>query len=368
MYASHFGLHKNPFGLTPDPSFLFLTEQHRDALVGLTYAITHRLGYVTLTGEVGTGKTTLLARVLQFLPASKLQFSLVMNPTLTPSEFLELVLLDFGVKDVPASKARRIWILQDLLLQAEKQGKVSALVVDEAHKLSPEILEEVRLLGNFEASDRKMLQIVLAGQPELDVALRRTDLRQLKQRIAMRLLIRPLQAEDVSKYVRHRWLRAGGEEPPFTREALSRIAEVSRGIPRVINSLCDTSLISAFAGKSFRVEASHVWEAVADLDLSDLAVESILERQLDERAEFAPQPTENVLAEVAARDIPLPQEREEEQVVSAPVETVPPKQPDLPADLPADLPEKIPFDTRPKDSLWTRWARRLPFRTREGAA
>src|SRR5271154_7177559 len=220
MYAQYYGLRKSPFSLTPDPTFLFLTDQHRDALVGLTYAITQRKGYVTLTGEVGTGKTTLLARGLQFLPPSKLQFSLIMNPTLTPSEFLELALLDFGIQDIPSSKARRIWALQNLLLQAEAQGKVSALIVDEAHKLSPEVLEEIRLLGNFEAADRKTLQIVLAGQPELDVALRRTDLRQLKQRIAMRLLIRPLQAEDVSKYIRHRWLRAGGAEPPFTPEAL----------------------------------------------------------------------------------------------------------------------------------------------------
>jgi general secretion pathway protein A len=372
MYAQYYGLRKGPFSLTPDPAFLFLTDQHRDALVGLTYAITQRQGYVTLTGEVGTGKTTLLARVLQFLPPSKLQFSLVMNPTLSPSEFLELVLLDFGIKDVPASKAQRIWLLQDLLVQGEKQGKVSALVVDEAHKLSPEILEEIRLLGNFEAGDRKMLQIVLAGQPELDVALRRKDLRQLKQRIAMRLLIRPLLAEEVSKYIRHRWLRAGGAEPPFTLEALNRIADVSRGIPRIINSLCDTALIAAFADSSYKVKESHVFEAVADLDLSELAVESVVENRTDTPGADTPPivnppvietplTTESPSPVTAAEDVPILRQQEQEQLDSVPEEVLPPPPQ-------ADRPEKLLFETKRKPSLLTRWAAKLGFGTPERAA
>jgi general secretion pathway protein A len=358
MYAKYFGLRKSPFSMTPDPAFLFLTDQHREALVGLTYAITQRKGYVTLTGEVGTGKTTLLARVLQFLPPSKLQFSLIMNPTLTPSEFLELVLLDFGIQDIPSSKARRIWALQNLLLQGEAQGKVSALIVDEAHKLSPEVLEEIRLLGNFEATDKKILQIVLAGQPELDVALRRTDLRQLKQRISTRLLIRPLATEEVGRYVRYRWLRAGGGEPPFTPEALNRIAQVSRGIPRVINSLCDTALISACAEQSSQVRESHVLEAVADLDLGALAVETVPEQAISNRPVVDSQPsaaTAETTPVYSQQEHPL--KEEDEPSPSAAAETTVLGLHDSPVQ------ERNAAVSKP--SFWMRWAGKLGFGPRE---
>src|SRR6266704_179334 len=168
MYNQSFGLRKNPFNMTPDPAFMFFTAQQHEALVGLTYAILQRKGFVVLTGQAGTGKTTLLARVLHFLPGSRLQFSVVTNPTLTPSEFLELALLDFGMTEIPASKAQRLWKLQKLIMEGQQNGKVSALIVDEAHKLSPEVLEEIRLLGNFEEADQKLLQILLVGQAELN--------------------------------------------------------------------------------------------------------------------------------------------------------------------------------------------------------
>src|SRR5690242_4121621 len=196
MYNHAFGLRQNPFNLTPDPAFLFLTEQHREALAGLTYSLLQRKGFTVLTGDVGTGKTTLLSRILRFLPSSQLQFSLIVNPTLTPAEFLELALLDFGLTEVPESKAQRLWLLQNLILQGQRQGKVSALIVDEAHKLSPEVLEEIRLLGNFEEAEQKILQILLVGQTELDQVLERPDLRQLKQRIGVRLSLGPLTPEQ----------------------------------------------------------------------------------------------------------------------------------------------------------------------------
>jgi type II secretory pathway predicted ATPase ExeA len=310
---------------------------------------------------VGTGKTTLLARVLQFLPESKLQFSLIMNPTLTASEFIELVLLDFGMQDIPASKARRIWALQNLLLEAEAKEKVSALIVDEAHKLSPEVLEEIRLMGNFEGTDRKILQIVLAGQPELDVALRRTDLRQLKQRIAMRLVIQPLNTEEVGKYIRHRWVRAGGGDPPFSPEAVARIARVSRGIPRIINNLCDTALMSAYAQQSKLVSESHVRDAVNDLDLDTLAVEG-----LSEEANRNPPAVDREPPAAAAETAhqqpqpepqPQPQQKEAEPPASRPAETSV-----LQLD---DDPSPEPDATLPRHSLWTRWAEKLGFRPRE---
>ncbi|MDP9171832.1 MAG: AAA family ATPase [Acidobacteriota bacterium] len=270
MYTESFGLTKKPFSLTPDPAFLFLTEQHREALVGLTSAILQRKGFVVLTGDAGTGKTTLLTRVLNFLPPSQLQFSAILNTTLTPSEFLESVLLDFGVKDVPASKALRLWKLKELLLQGQRDGKVSALIVDEAHNLSPELLEEIRMLGNFEEPEQKSLQILLVGQTELDKTLNRQDLRQLKQRISVRLSLSPLADAQVGEYIRHRWVRAGGTEHPFAPEAVEYIAQVSRGLPRVINGLCDHALAAAFEERSSRVVDRHVRKAAQELDLGEV--------------------------------------------------------------------------------------------------
>ena len=267
MYEQLFGLSKRPFNLTPDPAFLFLTPQHREALVGLTYAILNGKGFVVLTGEAGTGKTTLLVKVLQSLPAERLQFSAILNPTLNPSEFLEMALLDFGVTDVPTSKARRLWALQNLLFQGRQQGKASALIVDEAHKLNSEVLEEIRLLGNFERADHKLLQIVLIGQSELEQNLDRDDLRQLKQRIALWLRIEPLCVAEVGEYVRFRWETAGGTGLPFSTEAIATIGEASFGIPRVISSLCDNSLMLAFGEGESAIERRHVLSAAAEMKL-----------------------------------------------------------------------------------------------------
>lgn len=265
MYASFFGLQKEPFGMTPDPGFLFLTVQHREALAGMSYALLTSRGFVVITGEAGTGKTTLLTRTLQSLPRERVQFSMILNPTLTPSEFLESVLLDFGFRDVPASKAQRLGKLQQLLLEGERTGKISALVVDEAHKLSVDLLEEIRLLGNFERTDKKLLQIVLAGQSELDRTLEREDLWQLKQRVALRLSLRPLTKQEIEQYIRHRWNKAGGSESPFSTEAVALIARLSRGIPRVVNAICDNALMLAFADGVSSLGPVHVLTAAKDL-------------------------------------------------------------------------------------------------------
>src|ERR1051325_9816950 len=155
MYTNFFGLHKPPFSLTPDPEFLFLPPRLREALAGLTYAVLKRKGFVVLTGDAGTGKTTLINSILNHLPAGRVESSILLNPTLTPAEFLEAVLLDFDIPDVPASKAQRLWKLQDFLTQTYHQNNLAVLIVDEAHKLSLEILEEIRLLGNFESATEK---------------------------------------------------------------------------------------------------------------------------------------------------------------------------------------------------------------------
>ena len=270
MYQQFFGLERHPFSMTPDPAVLFLTEQHREALAGLTYAILGRKGFVVLTGDAGTGKTTLLTRVLQYLPAQRIRSSVILNSTLSPAEFLEMAMLDFGIADIPQSKAQRIFKLQQFLLSGYAAGQISALVVDEAHKLSPEVLEEIRLLGNFENAKDKLIQILLVGQNELTDVLNREDLRQFKQRVAVRLRLEALSTEDVAQYIQHRWTKAGGRQPsPFVPDVVDRIGSCSRGIPRTINVICDNVLMLAFAKSQSTVTLEHLREAARDLDLTE---------------------------------------------------------------------------------------------------
>jgi len=271
MYTDFFGLQKLPFNLTPDPAFLYLPPKHRQALAGLTYAILERKGFAVLTGDAGTGKTTLINSVLSRLPAGRVESSFILNPTLTASEFLEIVMLDFDIPDVPASKAQRLWKLQEFLAHVHHQNRYAVLVIDEAHKLSLEVLEEIRLLGNYESASEKFLQILFLGQTELDDLLNRRDLRQLKQRIGLRLYIDPLTPAEVQQYVRVRWAKAGAKEPPpFSQDALALIAQLSQGIPRLINSLCDSSLLAAFGDESAFVGANYVRDSAANLGLIDL--------------------------------------------------------------------------------------------------
>ncbi len=268
MYEKFFGLRKPPFNLTPDPAFLFLSPKHREALAGLTYAVLRRKGFVVLTGDAGTGKTTLLSSSLARLSESQVRSSVILNPTLTPSEFLESVLLDFGIPDVPTSKAQRLWKLQELLLETHREGKIAILVIDEAHKLSLDVLEEIRLLGNFEYAADKLLQILLLGQCELDDLLNTHELRQFKQRVALRLYIDPLTSAEVREYIRFRWAIAGGAETvPFSSDAVAGIVQWSRGIPRLVNSLCDSALLMAYGEGSHTVTGNYVRDAATSLAL-----------------------------------------------------------------------------------------------------
>lgn len=271
MYHQFFGLSKDPFSMTPDPAFLFLTMPHREALAGVTYAILNRKGFVVLTGDAGTGKTTLLRRLFESIPSTRVRFSMVLNPMLTPAEFLELALLDFGMKDIPTSKAQRLTLLQQFLIEAYQEGQVAVLVVDEAHKLPLDVLEEIRLLSNFELSEAKLLQIVLAGQTELGDLLNRRDLRQLKQRIGVRLAIHPLSSIGVEHYIQHRWQMAGATRPhPFSPDVVARVAQCSRGIPRLVNALCNNALTLAYAEGQATIGTVQIVEAARDLDLLEL--------------------------------------------------------------------------------------------------
>jgi general secretion pathway protein A len=267
MYEAYFGLKRNPFGMTPDPGTLFWTVSHREALAGLTYAIKRRKGFVVLTGPAGTGKTTLLRKLLDSSPVP-MRTSYVYNSTLTAPEFLELALADFDISAIHMNKAQRLLRLEQFLLETYKAEKVAVLIIDEAHKLSPELLEEVRLLTNFETAKEKLLQIVLAGQPELDGLLNREDLRQLKQRIAVRLQIQPIETPDIRQYLNFRWVKAGGAEPlPFNDGAIELIASWSKGVPRVMNGICDNALLLAYGAERNMVGPDDIREVVRDLDL-----------------------------------------------------------------------------------------------------
>jgi len=282
MYEDFFGLSRRPFTMSADPQFLYLTPQHREAATGLIYSILKHKGMVTVTGDPGTGKTTVLKAVLSSISGAAIKVAYVSVPTMTAAEFLEFMLLQFGLANLArANKAERLVMFERFLLNMYQKNRTVVLVVDEAHKLSDEILEEIRLLTNFETGQGKLVQVVLAGQPELDEVLRRGEMSQLKQRVAYRFSLKGLTEDEVGGYIAHRWSRAGGRTaPPFDDEATRQIALYSQGIPRLINAICDNALVMAYGDGSTEVRGVTILEAARDLDLAgqdatpDLAQES----------------------------------------------------------------------------------------------
>ena len=281
MYLESFGLKKKPFSLASDPSMLFFTDSHREALAVLCYGLLERKGLMMMLGHAGTGKTTLVARAVVGLPASRVQFAFILNPTFTGAEFMETVLLGFGIREIPSSAPQRLARLERHLLQLQTDGRIAALIVDEAHKLNVDALEEIRLLGNLESHSEKLLQVILAGQNELSAMMNREDCVQLKQRVALRVSLRPLTPAEVGQYIACRWSRAGGKQrAPFTNEAMDLAARLSHGIPRLINVICDNALIVAFGEQSRSVEANHVIQCAKDLDLLEGLPESCAEGEI----------------------------------------------------------------------------------------
>lgn len=255
--------------MTPDPEFLFLAQTHREALAGLMFTVLGRRGTAVLTGEVGTGKTTLLRKLIRSVPESKVQFCSVFSTNVPPEDFFELILIGFGLPVEGLGKAQRLLKFWEFLMACDEAGKTPVLLVDEAHKLSAELLEEVRLLMNFETAERKLLQVVLAGQNELRDLMRREDLRQLRQRVSVRLDIVPLQPAEVEQYMRHRWHQGGGNGNfPFHPEAVDLVATWSRGIPRVMNAICDIALLRAYTSENASVGPETVREALGVLELT----------------------------------------------------------------------------------------------------
>lgn len=268
MYEAHFGLAENPFGGNPDPRFLFLSEIHQEALAHLVYGIRQRKGFIVITGDVGTGKTTLLHKLLQGLDA-RTRAVFISNPRLTADDFLRTIAKGFGLQlPAPFSKAEVLFGLEEMLREALQRRENVLLVVDEAQNLSTELLEEVRLLSNLETASEKMLQIVLVGQQELNDKLLQPNLRQLRQRVSIKYHLEPLGCEDTRRYILHRLAVAGGDEVLFSYEALREIYRASQGFPRLINNICDNALLTAYSRDLRRVDDRLVCETLRDIEAS----------------------------------------------------------------------------------------------------
>jgi general secretion pathway protein A len=271
MYEPFFGLDSSPFGLTPNPRFLFRSRVHHEILSLLLYGVTTSKGVMLLLGDVGTGKTTLCRALLRELPAEA-ESVLVLNPHLSETELVGAILDDLGLERRGSTRGELMTVLSQHLLAAGREGKTVVIVVDEAQQMSVGALEQVRILSTLEAPDRKLLQIVLSGQPELEAKLARPELRQLNQRIAVRSRLRPLAERETFRYVEHR-LRAAGlaGSLPFTWAATARVHRYSRGVPRVINHVCDRALSTAFAGRKRNVDVDTVKAAICSVEGRPLA-------------------------------------------------------------------------------------------------
>lgn len=271
MYQKFYGLTRNPFEVSPDPYFFFPTPLHSEALANLAYGVLRRKGFVVVTGEVGTGKTLLVRCLLEVLSNNKTAFAYVYNPMMSVPEFLTHVVKDLGLLPSSArSKSETLARLNNYLMERSRQNLTTALVVDEAQLLSWELLEEIRLLTNLETTKHKLLQIVLVGQPEFERKLDSQQLRQLKQRIALRCNLAPLGPGESKAYIYRRLELAGANSHAsaiFSDETIALIHEFSRGLPRLINTICENALLLGFGNRQSRITPEIVQEVAADLHL-----------------------------------------------------------------------------------------------------
>jgi general secretion pathway protein A len=270
LYQTHFGLREAPFNITPDPSFLYLSASHREGLAQLSYGIRARKGFVVLTGEVGTGKTTLIHALLNDLNGSA-QTGLIFSTIVSPADLLRSVCEEFGLVE-PKRPLKEIHdylvFLNEFLLESYRKGENCALIIDEAQNLSAEVLESIRLLSNFETSKDKLLQILLVGQPELAVRLNSLELRQLKQRVMLRHHLRALSLQESCEYVSNRLKIAGADRTIFTPNALESVYSYSGGIPRIVNVLCDNALLTGYALGRKEIDTGIIREVAEDLNIT----------------------------------------------------------------------------------------------------
>jgi general secretion pathway protein A len=266
VYLPFYGLREKPFGVTPDPRFLYLAPSHREALAQLVYGVQEKKGFLVLTGEVGTGKTTLVHTLLGRLD-TQTAAAFVFNSTLPFEGLLEYALEDFGISKAGESHAQRLMALNTFLIERRRAGQNTVLIIDEAQNLLPETLEQVRLLSNFETPTEKLLQVLLVGQPELGERLALPALRQLKQRIALRCRIQPLTVDETAEYIRFRLRIAGARDSGlFTPEAIARITAHAGGIPRIVNAVCDHALLIGYADQQRRIDRRVVDDAIRYLE------------------------------------------------------------------------------------------------------
>ena len=267
MYKKFFGLRENPFNVSPDPRYLFVTPHTEEALSCLTHGIQRRKGFVLLTGEVGTGKTTLINKLLEWLHRDGHATAFIFNSRLNEDQFFDFMMTDFGIACDTRSKSQVLLRLNQWLLERYRAGETAVLIIDEAQNLSPSVLEEIRLLTNFETYSEKLLQIILSGQPELDVKLRQPELRQLRQRITLRAKTYPLTPAQTEGYISSRLRIAGSDgQLIFAPDAMAAIHRYSQGIPRIVNVLCEHALISAFAGQRKPVVAEIIQEVAEEFE------------------------------------------------------------------------------------------------------
>jgi general secretion pathway protein A len=271
MYHEHFGLVRSPFEMTPDPAFLVLGDTHREGLATLVYAVRSRKGFVLLTGEVGTGKTTLLHALLAQLERDAAS-AFIFNPRLGPLDFFRMVFEEFGIEEKCETKAEYLLALNRFLIDRLERDLPTLLIVDEAQNLSPEMLEEIRLLSNLETPSSKLLQIMLVGQPELADLLARPELRQLRQRIVLRHRLRPFTEQETSHYVDERLRLAGYTgKALFKNSALRELYRVTGGVPRLINVVCDGALLIGYGRELATLDADAIREVARDLELIERA-------------------------------------------------------------------------------------------------
>ena len=246
MYLDYYGLSEPPFDITPNPRFLFYSGKHREAFNHLLYGIRERKGFVQLTGEVGAGKTTLCRAMLEHLD-THYATALILNPVMSPNELMKAIAVEFGLPVNGLDRLDTLAVINEFLLQQVERGQDTVLIIDEAQDLTDELLEQVRLLSNLETDNRKLLQIVLMGQPELRDRLNNPRLRQLRQRITVRYHLQPLSRFEVTQYIQHRLEVSGAKGAPyFTQPALWRVFSYSKGIPRLVNAICDKALLAGF--------------------------------------------------------------------------------------------------------------------------